>query len=198
MPDELRLDDDARQPEPVHRERGDLGFRQHDLQRHGLERAAPTFEAFVERFDVGLVELDEFAQFGNQRVEIGDLLGDEGKREDRLVVCEQHAVTIEDQPARRADRLHLNPVLVRARAVFFVVGDLQVDHPRDQHEDREQREQEQADRAAGEVTLLPVRILDVGRSRHPFRPGDRGGPSRASMPDKAVPQRARAPTRAAV
>jgi hypothetical protein len=50
----------------------------------------------------------------------------------------------------------------RARAVFFVIGDLQMDHPGDQHEDREQRQQEQCDHAAGEVALFTMRIFDVG------------------------------------
>ena len=166
MPHELRFDDDARQPKPVHRERGDLRFRQHHLQRHRFERAAAALEAFVERFDVAFVELDELVKFGDQCVEIGDLLGDEAEREHGLVVREQDAVAIEDQSARRPDRLHLDPVLVRSRAVFFVVGDLQVNHPREQHEDGQQREQEQADRATREVALFPVRILDVGRSCH--------------------------------
>ena len=88
------------------------------------------------------------------------------QRPRRRVDRDRPPLAIEDQPARWADRLDLDTILIRTSAVLLVVGHLQMNHPRDQHEDREQSEQEQRNDTARKIALFAIRILDMGRSNH--------------------------------
>ena len=103
MAHELRFDDDAWQAEAVHRQRRDLFFRQHHLQRHRFERPAPSFETFLERVDVAVVELDELVQFRQHAVEIGDLFGDQ-RRARTPAGCRRAARRCDRRSGRAADR----------------------------------------------------------------------------------------------
>ena len=173
---ELRVHLRTDQAKPIHSQRGVLLFRQRDLEWNRLERPAPVLVALTEVVDLVVRKRDELADFSQQLVQVAHAFLHDRQREHRPVVREQHAMAIEDQPARRRERLELNPVLVRSRRVLVVIEHLELHEPRDEYERAAEREQEQYDHARREARALARRVLEMccfghalSRKNRPYR-----------------------------
>jgi len=162
---ELRIDHDTGQAVAVHRQPGPLLLGEAETQGHGLVGAA-LVEAAAKRFQVVLVHGDEFAQGAERPLEVRHAFAHEGQDMARLVGRQQRAVAIVDEAALGRQRLQLDPVAFRLRAVGLVTGDLQVEIAQEHEEQRREHGKHRDRCAAAKDTQFPPRILQGDCLRH--------------------------------
>lgn len=164
--DELGRHVDARQAELVHRDAGDLFLVEFEHDGNRLERTPPLLHALLEDGPVVLGQAEDL----HQRVEgllqvLGAFAGD-GQAEARPVVGDDHAVAVEDDPAGRRDRLHMDPVVLRQRRMVLVLGHLQVVHARHQHQGQQDHRHRPDDDAPTHQAGVFLVVFQVDRLRH--------------------------------
>ncbi len=169
MPDQLRDHFHPGQAELVHRDPGDLLFGQLEQYWHRLERPAPLTHAFLEDHPVLGRQLQHLDDDVEHLLPIAGALAGHAQTEARPVVGHDYAVAVENQPARRRNRLHMDAVVFRQGRVVLVLDHLQVIQTRDQHTDqRHDHDRTEHDTAAHQTGVLFV-VLDADRLRHEGR-----------------------------
>ena len=166
MPHQLRRHLDARQAELVDRNASDLLFGQFEQNRHRLERTPPLAHAALEQ---GTIILAEF-QHLDHRIEharpVTGAFAGHGQAEAGAVVGDDHAIAVEDQPAGRRDRLHMDAVVLRQGAVMLVLNHLQVVHAHDQHAGQQDDHDAANEHPALDQASVLFMILEANRLRH--------------------------------
>ncbi|MNO95276.1 hypothetical protein D3C76_869140 [compost metagenome] len=166
MPHQLRHHLDTRQAELIDGDSGDLFFSQLEQDRHRLERPAPLLHAFLEQCPVFRCQLQHFDDHIEDLAPVTGALAGHAQAEARPVVGDDHAVTVENQPARRRNRLHVHPIVLRQRRVVFVLDHLQKiqtgNQHANQHDDRNCTDHDTATHQTGVFFV----ILEANRLRH--------------------------------
>ena len=106
---QLRLDVDTREAMPVDCELRGLILAQVDPDGYAVE-TSPAFLELPETFQILVAYLDHLGKLGQGGVEVFDLLRGDLQAVGRAVLCQQHALAVIDESARRRQRQHLHPV----------------------------------------------------------------------------------------
>ena len=185
--DEFGIHIDARQLVAIDLDEGDLLLAQLMQQGDRFEGVAALLQ--------GLVALQ--ALLGAQVKNIGDLiehrhrvagaLAGQGEVEAGQVLGQHLAIAVEDQPALRGNRQHVDTVVLGDGGVGRVVGDLEEVHPRHQGHAHQGHQQAASDQPAVDQRRFLLVVLEFDRIVHREIPE---GPHRSC--GKAVqPRRAR-------
>jgi hypothetical protein len=193
---EPRPDLDAREVGPVHGEAREFLFRELEPDRDGLERApcedrAPGALEFLGREQLQLHEAAE------RVVEVRGLLARELELVGRAIERERLAVAVENQPARRWQRVDLDPVALRELGEVVVAHDLQPEQPREQRAEQQEHDQRRRHHAAPEHALFGVVVLEAGVAGHRARALRPTGASGSRPPPRPAATAARRRARAA-
>ncbi len=113
--------------------RRDLLFGQLEQDRHRLERPAPLLHAFFEDHPVFGRQLQHLDDHVEDLLPVAGTLAGHAQAEAGPVVRHHHAITVENQPAGRRNRLHMHPVVFRQGRVIVVLDHLQEIQARNQH-----------------------------------------------------------------
>ena len=128
-----RLDVESLELEAPHRKARDILVRHAQPDRHAVEAAA-RLDGALELADVlGTDEL-ELHEPRECVLEIRHFLGDHLELIGGLVAGDHLAAAVENQPARRGDRLIADPIALGEVGVVLVPGDLQHEQPHDEAE----------------------------------------------------------------
>ena len=179
------LDIQARKLEPSHGKARDVLVRHAQADRHAVEAAARV-DGALELIDVLGTDEIELHQAREGLLQVRHFLGHQFQLVGGLVARDHLAVAVEDQPARRRDRLVAHPVTLGEVRVVFVAEHLQHEQPHDQADDRHRHDRGARQGALIEEALFPPVILDTHR-RHG------GTPQRPSAKDSATHARPREP-----
>ncbi|MNK85685.1 hypothetical protein D3C87_1055700 [compost metagenome] len=171
-----------RQAELVHGDPGDLLFAQLKQDRHRFERPAPLAHALLENHPILGCQLQHFDNHVEHFLPVAGPLAGHAQAEAGPVIGDHHAVAVENQPASRRNRLHVDAVVFRQGRVVLVLDHLQEIQTRDQHADqRHHRNCPEHDAATHQTGVFFV-VLDADRLGHEGRTtcgkGDRTARSR--------------------
>ena len=125
-----RLDVDAGKLEAAHGEARHVLVRHAQADRHAVESAARV-DGALDLVDVLGADQIQLHQAVERRVDVRHFLGHELELVRRLVAGDQLAVAIEDQAARRRDRLGAHAVALRELGVVVVPHHLQHEEAHD-------------------------------------------------------------------
>ena len=162
---EARADVDAGEFEAVHGEGGDFLVVEPQPYRHAVEAAVGHHE-LARVVDVLGGDQPDRGEPLERVGEVGHFLANQLELVRRAVLGDHGAVAIDDQAARRRQRLDAHPVALREIGVVIVPHDLQRDEPREQQHG--QRRDDCASRKGAlleEALLLPL-VLDADVGGH--------------------------------
>ncbi|MNE14072.1 hypothetical protein D3C80_1069310 [compost metagenome] len=172
----------ARQAELVNGDPGDLLFAQLKQDRHRLERPAPLTHALLEDHPVFGRQFQHFDDHVEHLLPVAGTLAGHAQAETRPVIGNHHAVAVENQPASRRNRLHVDAVVFRQGRVVLVLDHLQEIQTRDQHRNQRHHCNGPEHDATTHQTGVFFVVLDADRLGHEGRTtcgkGDRTARSR--------------------
>ncbi|MCY1174701.1 hypothetical protein D9M73_149120 [compost metagenome] len=125
VPNELRLDIDARQAELVDGEYGDLFFAQFIEQRHRYEGVTCLLHHLVELRPVFSGQVQEIDDFIQLFVDIASTFAGDGQVEAGAVVRKEYAVAVIDQSTGRRNRQDMYAIVFGDGRVIVELDDLQ-------------------------------------------------------------------------
>ncbi len=167
-PRQPRTDLDAREVGPMHREAREFLFGELQADRHGVERA-PRHDRAPGTHDVFGRQEPERHESGQRVVDVRRLLAREFQLVRGAVQRERLAPAIEDQAARRRNRLDADAVALRQFAEVLVPDHLQVEEPGKQRTEQHHQDEHGGDDAPHEHALFGVMILEPGVASHRAR-----------------------------
>ena len=158
------LDIQARKLEAPHGETRDVLVRHAQADRHAVEPAARV-DGALELIDVLGTDEIELHQAREGLTHVRHFFGHQLQLVGGLVARDHLAMAVEDQPARRRDRLVAYPVTLGELRVVIVTRHLQHEQAHDQAHGRQPHDRGAGERALIEEALFPPVILDAHR-RH--------------------------------
>ncbi len=162
---QARPDLDALQVRAVDREACEFLLGELQLDRHGLETAARVDRAPGALHLAG-VEQADLDQLGERRIHVRRLLADQLELVGGPVECERHTVAVEDQAARRRDRVDADAVALREVAEVVVLDDLQEEQPGAERREAGEHHESRGDHAPAEQALFGPVILEADGACH--------------------------------
>ncbi len=156
--EQTSLDLDRRKAEPLRGETCHLLVTELGADRQRLETLAFVDQS-LETFAVARLDLDQFSQRVDRRVEIDCLRRRDLQRERRIVVGQHDPVAIDDQTAVRNDRHHRDAVVVGTGRQFLVFINLQKDQSRSQQAETDQDERHRSKQPGAEAAEFEFDIF---------------------------------------
>src|SRR5690606_22171764 len=145
---------------------GDLLFAELEEDRHRLERPPALAHALLENCALIGTQLQHLDDDVEHLLPVAGPFAGHGQTETWAIVGNDYAVAVENQPAGRRDRLHVDAIVFRQRGVVLVLDHLQIVQTRDQRQGQPENGHGAHDDAPPDQAGILFVVLERYRLRH--------------------------------